>query len=173
MDFENCHFQIRSSELDLHGNIVSAPDNSTEVSYLQAVTYQMYVSAALYQRISHVSGRTDYAVTGDFHSFSFCILAAVSTYLLFLGTTNGIVRFYLLVSEITGAAVYTATAGRLFGCVSGRISFALSVVISRLFSPFARLAHKTRIAVAEIKAKLDKKLKKSKNKLKKCLKDTK
>lgn len=104
--------------------------------------------------------------------FVYCIIAAVGTYLLFLGTTSGVVRLYLLLSEITGAAVYFATAGRLAGRVCNGIGVAVNAVLGKVFSPFAALREKTALKTEKMRQKLFKNLQKSKNKLKKCLKDT-
>ena len=115
------------------------------------------------------AGRTIISFVLD---FSYCILAAGATYLLFLGTTSGVIRFYLLLSELTGAVVYFMTAGRL----AGRISAGISAVMNKIFgifpAVFSQLKSKLRASILKISEKLRKKHKKHKNKLKKCLKHT-
>lgn len=104
--------------------------------------------------------------------FSYCILAAGATYLLFLGTTSGVIRLYLLLSELTGAVVYFMTAGRLAGRLTAGISAVMNKVSGRLSALFSQIKSKIRALISKIIEKLRKKHKNHKNKLKKRLKHT-
>lgn len=103
--------------------------------------------------------------------FLFCILTAVISYLLFLGTTNGVIRIYLVLAEITGAAVYFFTVGRIISRMVRRIAKAFSQLFRFLFAPFMFLKKKSQILIKKTKAFLLKNMKIIQNKLKKHLKD--
>ena len=104
--------------------------------------------------------------------FSYCILSAAATYLLFLGTTSGVIRLYLLLSELTGAVVYSMTAGRLVRRVTGRLFEFVRSIFRKILTPFFKLKSKFRACFVKISEKHHKKQKKPENKLKKCLKHT-
>ncbi len=104
--------------------------------------------------------------------FSLCIFVAVISYLLFLGTTDGIVRFYLVLAEITGATVYFLTAGRLISFLFSKTADVILRVLRRIISPFVFISSKISFKGAKLREKTVKKLENFQNKLKKRLKDT-
>lgn len=95
-----------------------------------------------------------------FSDFFYCLFATISTYLLLLGTANGFIRIYLIITEIIGAVVYFLT----FGTLVSAIVKIVSDTVRRCFSPVFILRRK-------IGEKIMKILKKMKNKFKKPLKD--
>ncbi len=103
--------------------------------------------------------------------FSFCVFVGLTSYLLFLGTTEGVVRIYLVIAEITGGAVYFMTAGRLISRLVSRFSRIILLVFRRISAPFVCLKKKIGGVSGKIRKIFDKKLKIFQNKLKKRLKD--
>ena len=63
---------IRSEGSDLHCGLVRTPDDSTQIAYLIAVTYQVDVSALCCKRSGHIAGRGDDGITRDRDLAVFC-----------------------------------------------------------------------------------------------------
>lgn len=101
----------------------------------------------------------------------FVVFCTFSSFLLFLGVNCGNIRLYLVVAEITGAAVYFSTAGIIVMSVFGKIAYVIKKSFKIIFMPFIFLKKKIFKMVKKLCAKIYEILKKMKNKFKKPLKD--
>ena len=101
----------------------------------------------------------------------FVVFCTFSSFLLFLGVNNGNIRMYLVIAEITGAAVYFCTAGILIISVFGKIAYVIKKSFNIIFKPFVFLKKKIFSIIKKLCTKIYEILKKMKNKFKKPLKD--
>ena len=101
----------------------------------------------------------------------FVVFCTFSSFLLFLGVNNGIIRMYLVVAGITGAAVYFCTAGIIIMSVFRKIAIVIKKAFNIIFKPFIFLKKKILKMVEKLYTKIYEILKKMKNKFKKPLKD--
>ncbi|MBO5935238.1 MAG: spore cortex biosynthesis protein YabQ [Clostridia bacterium] len=101
----------------------------------------------------------------------FVVFCTFSSFLLFLGVNNGNIRMYLVVAEITGAAVYFCTAGIIIITVYRKIAYVIKQTCNVIFGPFKFLIRKIFITAKKTYRKIYEILKKMKNKFKKPLKD--
>lgn len=101
----------------------------------------------------------------------FVVFCTFSSFLLFLGVNFGNIRMYLVVAEITGAAVYFCTAGIIIMSLFRKIAHVIKKSFAIIFKPFIFLKKKIFAIMKKICAKICEILKKMKNKFKKPLKD--
>lgn len=103
--------------------------------------------------------------------FLFVIFCTLSSYLMILGVNNGNIRIYLILAEITGAAVYFCTAGIVVSSVLRRISDFIRMLLRKVFSPFLFLGKKIVYVVKKLLEKTCKIFSEIKKKSKKTLQD--
>lgn len=101
----------------------------------------------------------------------FTVFCTAASFLLFLGVNDGVIRFYLVLAEITGAALYFATAGQIVCKLFRKISDMLRRVVRLIFSPFLFLKSKLNAPFKKIREKSALNLKKIQNKFKKPLQE--
>lgn len=114
----------------------------------------------------------------------FMLFCAASSYLLFIAVLNGRIRGYAVVGEIIGAVMYFLSIGSVIYPFFRKIQDRLKKFFRKLFAPLIYVSRKIKaFAVNSAKKSFErteklfeelknsKKLKKSKNKLKKPLQD--
>lgn len=97
-------------------------------------------------RLSFSKGKTALFIA----DFLFVIFCTVSSYLMILGVNNGNIRIYLIVAEITGAAIYFCTAGVVVSSVFRRLSGIVRRIFHAVFLPFSFLSRKIVYVVKKI-----------------------
>lgn len=118
-------------------------------------------------RLSFSKGKTALFVA----DFLFVIFCTLSSYLMILGVNNGNIRIYLILAEITGAAVYFCTAGVVISLIFRRVSGIIRNIFYTVFSPFSFLAKKIVYVVKKKQEKMYKFFLNFKKKSKKTLQD--
>ena len=103
--------------------------------------------------------------------FLFVILCTLLSYLMILAVNNGNIRIYLILAEITGAAVYFCTAGVVVLLIFRKISEFIRRIFRIVFSPFTFLFKKIVYVVKKMNEIMCKFFLNFKKKFKKTLKD--
>lgn len=101
----------------------------------------------------------------------FVVFCTFSSFLLFLGVNNGNIRLYLILAEITGAAVYFCTAGIIAIALYRKTAYVIKKAFNVIFLPLIFLKKKIFLIIKNLHGKFYEILKKMKNKFKKPLKD--
>lgn len=123
--------------------------------------------AVRFLRLAFSKGKTVLFIT----DMLFIVFCTLTSYLMILGVNNGNIRIYLILAEITGAAVYFCTAGIVISAILRSTADIIRKIFQIIITPFVFLKKRIMHLIKTMSEKMYIFLKKFQNKFKKPLQD--